>query len=65
MMQNKFLDFEIQISDFAVEREIQNGFHFREISPQCRFYLRNPNPDIMNFLFVTTAHAPVVTFAIG
>jgi len=28
----------------------ENGFHFREIRPQGRFQLTNPNPDFMDFL---------------
>ena len=28
-----------------------NWFHLREIRPQGRFQLRNPNPDFMDFLF--------------
>ena len=45
------LDFQNLNPDFPIEREIRNGFHLREIRPQCGFQLRNPNPDFLDFLF--------------
>ena len=42
---NPDLDFEIQILDFAIKCESKNGFHL------SRFQLRNPNQDLMDFLF--------------
>ena len=39
------LDFEIRILDFAIKCESKNGFHL------SRFQLRNPNQDLMDFLF--------------
>ena len=55
---NRDLDFEIWISDFAIEREIRKECHFREIHPQGGFQLRHPNPDFMDFLFTVRLGNP-------
>ena len=34
------------------------GFHFQEIRPQGRFHLRNPNPDLMEFLLTVRLGNP-------
>ena len=43
------LYWEIGISDFAIQREIR---------PQGRFHLRNPNPDLMDFLLTVRLGNP-------
>ena len=46
------LDFETQITSFAIERKIRKTdyFHLPEIPTQGGFQFRNPNPDFMDFL---------------
>ena len=52
-------DWEIRISDFAIEREIRKRISpRRKIRPQDGFQLRNPNPDFMDFLFAVRLRNP-------
>ena len=55
---NSDLDFEIRISDFAIEHELRKWISLREICRQGGFQLRNPNPDFMDFLFTVRLGNP-------
>ena len=44
-------------SEFRFSKS-KSGFHLREIRPQGRFQLRNPNPDFMDFLFTVRLGNP-------
>ena len=57
-MGNPDLDFDIRISDFAIERKSENRFHLREIRPKGGFQFRNPNPDFMDFVFTVRLGNP-------